>query len=230
MADHGPSALGASRRPLTAAEKRLIRRKIRSLDARGRRASRVSVPISAGVVFVLWLWTVLASDASWLIITMFWLVVGGAIAIWVRRDMRMHASGFGGMARDLASALRQNAADVYDINARSFAAFEEIEDEGACYAFELEDDRLVFVTGQEFYEGARFPSLDFSLVYVLDERGRTVDMLIDKRGDKTPPTRTIPAATKQALVVPDHLEVRHGTIDTLEASLTAFSAHARVDQ
>ena len=70
---------------------------------------------------MLWLWTVLASDASWLIITAFWLVVGGTIALGVRRDIRAHA-------------------------------------------------------GQESYEGAKFPSLDFSLVYVLNERGNTVDI------------------------------------------------------
>jgi hypothetical protein len=211
--------LEASRRPLTTTERRLIRSKIRSLTARGRRASRVALPISGAVVFLLWLWTVLASDVSWVIITVFWLVAGAALALWVRRDMRKDAGMFERMAGDLESALRANSADVYDIRARSFAAFEEIEDEGACYAFELERDRLVFVAGQEFYEGAKFPSLDFSLVYVLDDRGRTVDMFIDKRGAKTAPARTIPAASKETFDVPDHLEVRSGRIENLEASL-----------
>jgi hypothetical protein len=227
MTERAPSVLEASHRALTAAERRLIRSKIRSLTARGRRGLRISLPISGGVVFLLWLWTVLASDASWLIVTVFWLVAGGALTIWVRRDMRKDAMSFERMARDLESVLRRNTAAVYDIRARSFAAFEEIEDEGACYAFELEGNRLVFITGQEFYEGARFPSLDFSLVYVLDDRGQTVDMFIDKRGAKTAPVRTIPAASKQALDVPDHLEVRRGTIVNLEASLTPSSADAR---
>jgi hypothetical protein len=228
MADRAVSVLDAARRPLTTTERRLIRSKIRSLTARSRRASRVALPISGGVVLLLWLWTVLATDASWLIVTLFWFVVGGAIALWVRRDMGVHAGYFGTMAHDLESALRRNAADVYDIHARSFAVLEETEDEGACYAFELEGDRLVFVTGQEFYEAARFPSLDFSLVYVLDERGTTVDMFIEKRGAKTAPARTIPAASKDALELPEHLEVRPGRIDNLEAGLTAASAHDRL--
>jgi hypothetical protein len=227
MADRAVSVLDAARRPLTTTERRLIRSKIHRLTARGRRASRVALPISGGVVLLLWLWTVLASDASWLAITLFWFVVGGAIALWMHRDMRVHAGHFGTMARNLESALRRNAADVYDIHARSFVAFEETEDEGAYYAFELEGDRLVFVTGQEFYESARFPSLGFSLVYVLDERGRTVDMFIEKRGAKTAPARTIPAASKDALELPEHLEVRPGRLDNLEAVLTAASAHNR---
>ena len=105
------------------------------------------------------------------------------------------------------------------MKARAFAEFEEVEDEGACYAFELSDNRLVFITGQEFYEGARFPSLDFSLVHLLDDAGQTVDLVIEKRGAKAAPARTIPASMKQSLEPPEHLELRPGTIETLEQSL-----------
>jgi hypothetical protein len=63
-------------------------------------------------------------------------------------------------------------------------------------------------------------------VYALDEGGETVDMFIDKRGEKAAPARTISAASKQALDLPEHLEVRPGRIDTVEAELTR-STHAR---
>ena len=192
---------------------------MQSLRARGRRASRVALPVSAAVIVILWLATLFASDAPWFIITLFWLGVGGAIAFWVGRDMRQHARGFERASRDLESALRRNAADVYDIRARAFAEFEEVEDEGACYAFELDGHRLVFLIGQEFYDSARFPSLDFSLVYVLDEQGQSVDMLIDKRGLKAAPTRTIPAAAKLTFEIPEHLETRSGTVAEIEANL-----------
>ena len=72
---------------------------------------------------------------------------------------------------------------------------------------------------EEFYESAKFPSLDFSLVYVLDDEGRTVDMLVDKRGNKAKPARTIPASFKRSLEMPEHLEVRAGGIDDVEAAL-----------
>jgi hypothetical protein len=212
--------LSASRRPLTETERRLLRSRIRSLTARGRRAAAVAFPITGGGVLILWLWTILASDINWIIVTAFWLIVGGGIALWVQRDMRTHARVFEDMSRGLQSALRRNAADVYDVRARSFAELEEIEDEGACYAFEMDDGRIAFIQGQEFYESARFPSLDFSLVYILDEAGRTVDMLLDKRGAKAAPARRIPPAVRQRLGVPDHLEVRRGRIADLEDILT----------
>lgn len=90
------TSLPATRRELTTSEQRLIRRKIRDYTARGRRASAVALLVAGGVVFLLWLWTLLASDASWAIVTLFWLVVGGAIAVWVERDMRAHAGQFRG--------------------------------------------------------------------------------------------------------------------------------------
>lgn len=219
-----PLAFEPSLRPLTDTERRLIRAKCRNLAASASRVSRASLSIAVGLSFVLWLATILASDAPWLVVTAFWLVVGAGIALWVRLDLRRDGKHLEGIARDLESALRSDVAKVYDLRARSFVELEEIEDEGACYAFELEDARLVFIQGQEFYEGARFPSLDFSLVYILDETGRTVDMLIDKRGAKATPARRIPAAVKQGLDVPDHLEVRIGGIDDVEAILRMSSS------
>jgi hypothetical protein len=170
------ATLDAVRRPLTDNQRRLIRAKARSLTNTGRRASAISLPITAGVTSLLWLWTILASDASRLVVTVFWVVIGAGITLWVRRDMRTHARQLQGMAQGLESALRRNEADAYDIRGSAHAVFEEIEDEGACYAFELEGGRLVFVAGQEFYESPRFPSLDFSLVYPLDEQGQPVEM------------------------------------------------------
>jgi hypothetical protein len=218
------SSLESFRRPLTPTEMRLLRAKIRSLSARCRRASTIHLPIAAAFIVALWLLTLVASNAPWLIVTMFWIVIGGIITLWVGRDLRRDAGAFEDMARSLDSALRRNAADVYDVRARRFAELEEIEDEGACYVFELEGGRLVFISGQEFYPGARFPSLDFSLVYVLDEHGHAPDMLIEKRGPRAAPAKLIPAAVKRKLELPDHLEIRAGRIDDLEDQLSVRSA------
>ncbi len=204
------------RRALTEAERRTLAAKIRTHTDAARRTSRRYVPVVGGTVFALWLWTILASDSPRIIVTLFWLIVGGGIAFWVRRDIRRN---MGQVEQRLESALRRNTAEVYDVRASSFAELEEIDDEGACYAFEIEADRLLFIAGQEFYAGARFPSLDFSLVYVLDEDGRTAYMFIEKRGAKAAPARRISAAVKRRLELPEHLEMRTGTIEKLESLL-----------
>jgi hypothetical protein len=218
------STLEVHKRPLSPAEKRLLQAKVRSHEARGRRVVTRVIPVGAAIILFLWLATLLVSDAPWPVVTGFWASAGAAIALWVLRDAGKDARQFLSMARDLESALRTNTANVYDVRARRFVGFEEIEDEGACYAFELEGGRLVFIIGQEFYPGPRFPSLDFSLVYPLDERGRPVDMMIDKRGSRAAPARVVPAATKRKLALPDHLETRAGRIADLEQLLQAENA------
>lgn len=194
---------------------------------RGRRASAGTQWIAVAVIGLLWVLTLLASDAPALVVTAFWLVVEGGLAMWVRRDFRADERHLTAIAAHVESALRRNVADVYDIRATSFIGFDEIEDEGACYAFQLDGDRVVFIQGQEFYEASRFPSLDFSLVLPLDEAGRPVYSLIEKRGLKATPLRLVPADVKRTLVIPEHLELRDGTLDRVEESLRSGVAPPR---
>jgi hypothetical protein len=149
-------------------------------------------------------------------VTAFWLVAGAAVTLWAYGEHRKQRAG---VAQGLESALRRREAAVIDVRAEAFAELEEIEDEGACYAFQLPGERLLFLAGQELYESARFPSLDFSLVHVLDQAGRAVDVVIEKRGAKAAPERKIPAAVKATLDVPGHLELRTGRIGDLERLL-----------
>ena len=209
------------RRPLKPAETRFLQAKIKNLFGRGQRTSKVYLPIVAAITVVLWLLTVFIADAPLLVITVFWFLTGAVLALWVRRDAMKDATQLQSMVEGLQSALKRNAADVYDVRAKDFVEFEEIEDEGASYAFELEDGRVLFISGQEFYPGAKFPSRDFSLVYFLDENGQTVDMEIEKRGGRASPQRLIPAAIKERLEIPEHLETRPGGIAHLEDRLEA---------
>lgn len=121
----------------------------------------------------------------------------------------------------MESALRRDEAENFDIVAEAYAEFEEVEDEGACYAFDLGDGRMVFLAGQQFYPSARFPSLDFSVVYPLDEDGRSADMWLEKRGRATEPDRVIPAAVKWELAdrIPEPLKVVWGSLVTVEEDL-----------
>ena len=211
--------LEPSQRPLTGAEIRLLKSRLESLRVRGRRAVSAGLWIGLCVIVLLWAVTMFVSDAPAIVITGFWIVVGIVIVWWVGRDLKSDSRTMDEFAAALESAVHRNLAEVYDIRATGFVAFEEVEDEGACYAFQLEGDRLVFLQGQEFYETARFPSLDFSLVCPLDHLGRQVHMFIDNRGPKAEPQRRVPADIKWALEFPEDLEVVDGTLDRVEELL-----------
>lgn len=211
--------LSPSRRRLTEPERQRLADEVRDLEARARRTGWAHLPVALGVVSVLWLLTILASDSPWPVVTAFWIVAGGSIAIWVGRSQRADAGQLRAMAKALRSAIVRNEADVYDIRSQRFAELEEVEDEGACYAFQIGDDRMVFVFGQEFYPSGDFPSLDFSLVYVLDEDDRSVDMLIETRAARARPDVRIPRASRHGSDAPTHLEVRSGRIEDLAGAL-----------
>ena len=219
-----PQRLPSSRRDLTLSERRLIRAKIRYYGRLASRTSRAGLLTGGLLTVVLWLLTVAASDAPLMVVTSFWILVGGGITFWTLRDLRSGRLHVSALVEGLESSLRRNTADVYDVRATSFAEFDEVEDEGACYAFEIEGGRVVFIAGQEFYEGARFPSLDFSLVYALDVKSNTADMFIQKRGSKAAPRQRIASAIKARLELPDHLEVRTGQLDDVLRNLETRSA------
>lgn len=209
-------------RPLTEAERRLLRCKIREYGRRPDDLARSVRLAGVAIVGVLWLWTLLATDLSWLVVTAVWLVIGVSIYVWVLRDLRKELGHLPGVVSSMESALERNEVESLDIEAVGYAEFEEVADEGACWVFDLGDGRVVFLVGQQFYPSARFPSLDFSVVYPLDEDGASVDMWIVKRGDAVPPDRVIPAEEKWELFgdwFPEPLDVVHGDLAGLEESL-----------
>ena len=207
--------LKPSFRPLTAAEQRLLDAKIRDLESRLGRGPKALMP-GVVIVVILWVLTLVVSEASWLTVTSFWIVVGAGILLWVRHDLKKDLGNLRDVLAGHVSARQRNEAEVFQIKATCFADFEEVEDEGACYAFEIDGGRLVFVVGQQFYPEAKFPSHDFSLVHILNERGEPVDGIIEKRGPQVPAARTIPAVTKLKLEIPEHLEVLDGKLSQIE--------------
>ena len=97
--------------------------------------------------------------------------------------------------------------------------FEEQEDEGACYAFELTSGGVVFVVGQDYYSHSRFPNADFSLVQFFGPDGDVIDMMNIKRGSKLDAERVITANEKAGLETPEHAEFFEGTLEQVYANL-----------
>ena len=72
--------LESSLRPLTKAEQRLLGAKIRDLESRLGRGPRALIP-GGVVIAILWALTLVASDTSWVIVTVFWIVAGAGILL-----------------------------------------------------------------------------------------------------------------------------------------------------
>ena len=208
-------------RPLTDPERRRLEEHAAELRRSARRGPRGAVEVAALAAAVLWVLTLVVSDAPWRVVTLFWIVVGTFLAVWARREQVSASRDLRAAAGALDSALARGEAEVYDIRAERYAELEEVEDEGACWAFQLDGGRVVFLAGQEMYPAPGFPSLDFSLAYALDGSGRAVHLWIEPRGEAVPPERVIPAAVKARLAdrLPAHLEVVRADLDRLEEAL-----------
>jgi hypothetical protein len=207
------------RRPLTDEEARRLRLALADSERREGAATRAAAVPGAAVTVVLWALTLLASDAPLPFVTAFWIVFGLGLVLWVRRSLRRDLEG---VAEGPRSALRRLEAEEYRVDASAYAEFEEVEDEGAAYAFQTAPDRLLFLHGQEFYPTDTFPALRFALVYPLTEAGTPAEMWIDTESPPATPERVLPGALKLAVDdFPETLQILAGTIDDIESALEA---------
>jgi hypothetical protein len=160
--------------------------------------------------------TVLVSDLSPRTVVGGWFVIAVLIGsrVWIEESLKTSK-----LARSIARTLESGRIREIRIVASSVVELEEEEDEGACYAFQIAADRIVFVSGQEFCASANFPNADFALVDVLSPSGERVDFFIRKDGARLVPTRIVSAQTKRGLRVPSHLEVVAGKLEQLEQLL-----------
>ncbi len=146
-----------------------------------------------------------------------WLLICASLSLWsyfsARKDLATRVSRF-------EEALRRNEAREVRIQSNQMVEFEEEEDEGASYAFQVDAGSILFVSGQSYYSSARFPNTDFSLVSLYDKDGTCLGELVEKRGRKLLPSRVITANLKKRLIIPDHLHAVEGDLADIERLLT----------
>jgi len=120
-------------------------------------------------------------------------------------------------------ALQHGSAREEIVQAARMVEVEEMEDEGACYPLEVEEQKLLILFGQEFYAGPKFPSTDFSLVELRDARQHPIEFYIEKRGEKLRPCRVIAAKDPLKLKIPYDDQFIPCRLDELDAHLEAGS-------
>jgi hypothetical protein len=187
-------------------------------------AVRKRILIAGPIIIVaLWVLTLLATR-RFIAPTICWGLIGTLICIWAWADaVRPHRKRI----TDNEDAISNGRVDEVRISTEAMVEFQEIEDEGACYAFQVEQDKIVFVCGQDYYSGAKFPSTDFSIVSVYGRNGDLVQLLIEKRGKKLQPIRTVSAELKAHLQIPEHLEMVSGKLDDVERILKSTQSGSR---
>lgn len=91
------------------------------------------------------------------------------------------------------------------------------------YAFQFDDKHVAFVSARFGQRVRGFPTSDFSIVDIADEKGKIVAGYARNHGDPLIPIRTISEPEAVRLRIPDHMEIVTGNltqIDTLLAVRT----------
>lgn len=200
-------------RPLSETERRLLMSDLKRSQRQLRSFLR-RLPLTVLVIFgTLWVLAVTAEKGRWLFPTVLLWPAGGLILTWIYFSEKPK---YDAAIRRSEDAVQRNEAHEISIQSEALVELEEIEDEGACYAFQISNGRIVFVSGQDYYPTARFPNSDFSVIRIFDQENFLVEEFVEKRGSKLKPKRKISAKAKATLNIPAHLEVIEGDLDRLE--------------
>lgn len=200
-------------------ERRLLDDERRVLDRRRREAERAATAalrrfglVSGSICAVLCVLTLLASDAPPAVVIGFWTLMAAMFTLWTglpeRRQARQRAGAY-------AAALAHDRARVTRIRSERVVAYEEVEDEGACWAFDAGGGRTIFVSGQMYGADAGFPTSDVTFVEVLLPNGAAVDELVTLDGRRLEPEHRVPPAVTLAGEVPEHLQTIDVPIDRI---------------
>ncbi|HEX8900507.1 hypothetical protein [Vitreimonas sp.] len=208
----GRTYLAPVRRPLTPAERRWLNGFIKRNEERSHDSMRTRVVVGV-ITASLWLATLLTSTVPAIWVTLVWAAGGATFYFWARRDFVKEASARIACAK---SVLRSDAVDTFRIQSRAFAELVEFEHEIDFYAFETEDERIIFVAAQDIRHRRGFPSLDFTIAHILDEAGTVVEKRTIRNAPRAGSARILRADKLRWPI--DHLEVIQARLDTLEAA------------
>ena len=200
-------------RPLTEVERRIVNSSLRQKQRRLKSFWKGVLTAGLLIFGVFAIVPMIVSRGRAYIPVVAWFGIVTLISVWVYFSEKPKEES---AVRTYAEALSKNEAHVTRIQSDEMVELEEEEDEGACYAFQLENNKIVFVSGQDYYASARFPNTDFSLIEIYGDGSVPVEGFIEKDGKKLKPQRKISAKVKSKLRIPFHLEVIDGSLVDLE--------------
>lgn len=118
--------------------------------------------------------------------------------------------------------LAENKAKFIRLRAERYIELPEHEDEGVHYLFQLADDRILSLGGQDFYPNKHFPSDDFEVVLCTDANSKVLMLEIYNYGKKIKPLIKIKGKEKWDLLAsanfpdPENFTVIEGQLEYIK--------------
>ena len=97
-------------------------------------------------------------------------------------------------------ALSENVTNYIRVTTNSYIQLTEEEDEGVHYLFQLDNNRILSIGGQDFYPNSKFPNTDFEIVQCLGVKNETILLETYNYGKKLKPKIKISGKEKWDLL------------------------------
>lgn len=210
-------------RPLYDKEKRILKKDLKNLDQRNTFQKRFLIG-----------WSTLALIVGTIVYfrldskTEYYLLFGTVlvyilIGVWVFLENFVKANK---QRKSIGFVLTENKVKYIRIVSEKYIELSEVEDEGVYYLFQIKDNKIISLGGQEFYPTKKFPSNDFEIALSYGKFGELV--LFEKyvNGSKIQPVKIVTGQTKWDLISnsnypnPEDYTIIDGNIEDFETLIT----------
>ncbi len=123
-------------------------------------------------------------------------------------------------------AFANNKVTSIKVTATDYIELSEVEDEGVNYLFQISDNKILSLGGQDFYPSKNFPSDHFEIAICYGQKGAVVLLETYNFGKKLNPKRKITGQQKWDLIGnpnypnPDNFTIIDGHLDNIESIIT----------
>ncbi len=91
------------------------------------------------------------------------------------------------------------------------------------YAFQLDDERIVFISARFCQHVRGFPTTDFSMLDIANEKANLVVGFARNHGDPLLPIRIISEQDAVRLRIPEHMEIIRGNLTQIDTLLSVHT-------
>ena len=205
-------------RPLSDKEIKFLKLELKRVDKRQKSLINflfgwTFVALIVGVILYLQ-----AGNNDFLIGSLVFILIG--LSVYLQENSRENKKRKG-----IDFAFMDNKVQSIRVISTDYIFLPEVEDEGAHYLFQIEENKILSLGGQDFYPSSRFPSNDFEIVRCFDKDGKYVLLEKYNYGNKIKPIRKIKGKEKTELMskpnYPDYenFGIIEGRVDDIEQLL-----------
>jgi hypothetical protein len=120
---------------------------------------------------------------------------------------------------NLRRALKDDLVHIIHCQAEQMMEFDEKQDEGALFGFLVEENKMFFLRGKDYYSNKKFPSIDFEIINTAPIHHDPILIRIEAHGRRLYPATRINENVKKDYYQPKNFEILEANMDSVREIL-----------